>query len=63
MQQQAEDGNDAPVPKILPFLAESILKLDGFRTEGIFRVPGDADSIGEMKARLDRGEYHLVSVM
>lgn len=63
MQHQAEDGNTLPIPKILPFLAESILLLDGVRTEGIFRVPGDVDSIGEMKARLDRGEYHLVSQM
>lgn len=39
MQQQAEDGNDAPVPKILPFLAESILKLDGLRIEEFSEFP------------------------
>jgi hypothetical protein len=61
MSQQMEAGLELPVPRILPFLAESIIALCGTRTEGIFRLPGDFDSIGEMKARLDRGEYHLVS--
>ena len=61
MSQQMEAGSELPIPRILPFLAESIIALCGTRTEGIFRLPGDFDSIGEMKARLDRGEYHLVS--
>jgi hypothetical protein len=61
MQQQGESGSTLAIPKILPFLAESIIDLGGMKTEGIFRQAGDPDSIGEMKARLDRGEYHLVS--
>jgi len=61
MSQQMEAGLELSIPRILPFLAESIIALSGARTEGIFRLPGDFDSIGEMKARLDRGEYHLVS--
>ena len=61
MQQQGESGSTLAIPKILPFLAESIIDLGGMKTESIFRQAGDPDSIGEMKARLDRGEYHLVS--
>ncbi|KAG6821028.1 hypothetical protein H0H93_007918 [Arthromyces matolae] len=45
------------VPIILPFLADGILALGGFKAEGIFRVPGDADSVSELKLRIDRGYY------
>lgn len=46
-------------PKILPFLAEAVLRLNGTATEGIFRVPGDADSITELKLRIESGNYDL----
>ncbi|KAG6920068.1 hypothetical protein DXG01_010136 [Tephrocybe rancida] len=45
------------VPIILPFLADGILALGGLKSEGIFRVPGDADSVSELKLRIDRGYY------
>ncbi|KAG6898150.1 hypothetical protein C0992_004866 [Termitomyces sp. T32_za158] len=45
------------VPIILPFLADGILALGGLKTEGIFRIPGDADSVSELKLRIDRGYY------
>ncbi|TFK25556.1 hypothetical protein FA15DRAFT_668447 [Coprinopsis marcescibilis] len=50
------------VPIILPFLADGILALGGPRAEGIFRVPGDNDSVSELKLRIDRGYYTLESV-
>ncbi|KAF9268778.1 RhoGAP-domain-containing protein [Marasmius fiardii PR-910] len=50
------------VPIILPFLADGILALGGTRSEGIFRVPGDGDSISELKLRIDRGYYNLEGV-
>ncbi|EAU91559.2 hypothetical protein CC1G_02048 [Coprinopsis cinerea okayama7 len=50
------------VPIILPFLADGILALGGPRAEGIFRVPGDSDSVSELKLRIDRGYYTLESV-
>lgn len=49
------------VPIILPFLAKAILHLGGTRAEGIFRVPGDAEVVAELKSRMDRGHYQLVS--
>jgi hypothetical protein len=63
MTQQRETGSSLPIPRILSFLAESIIALGGTRSEGIFRTTGDLDSIGEIRSRLDRGEYHLVSVV
>ncbi|KAF8633637.1 hypothetical protein AX15_001324 [Amanita polypyramis BW_CC] len=50
------------VPIILPFLADGILALGGSRAEGIFRVPGDSDSVSELKLRIDRGYYNLDGV-
>jgi hypothetical protein len=48
------------VPVILPFLADGVLALGGTHTEGIFRVPGDNEAVGELKSRMDRGHYQLV---
>lgn len=50
------------IPIILPFLADGILALGGTKAEGIFRVPGDSDSVSELKLRIDRGYYTLESV-
>ena len=50
------------VPIILPFLADGILALGGTKSEGIFRVPGDGDSVSELKVRIDRGYYNLDGV-
>ncbi|KAL0956203.1 hypothetical protein HGRIS_002360 [Hohenbuehelia grisea] len=50
------------VPIILPFLADGILALGGPKSEGIFRVPGDGDSVSELKLRIDRGYYTLDGV-
>ncbi|KAK7045719.1 hypothetical protein VNI00_007552 [Paramarasmius palmivorus] len=50
------------IPIILPFLADGILALGGTKSEGIFRVPGDGDSISELKLRIDRGYYTLDGV-
>ncbi len=50
------------VPIILPFLADGILALGGPKAEGIFRVPGDGDSVSELKLRIDRGYYNLDGV-
>lgn len=47
------------VPIILPFLSDGILALGGMKSEGIFRVPGDGDSVSELKLRIDKGYYTL----
>jgi hypothetical protein len=64
---QAEQGgvtsssSSLNVPVILPFLAKAILHLGGTQAEGIFRVPGNAEVVAELKSRMDRGHYQLVS--
>jgi hypothetical protein len=50
------------VPIILPFLADGILALGGTKSEGIFRIPGDGESVSELKLRIDRGYYTLDGV-
>ncbi|THH00833.1 hypothetical protein EW026_g1764 [Hermanssonia centrifuga] len=47
------------VPIILPFLSDGILALGGTKSEGIFRVPGDGDTVPELKLRIDKGYYTL----
>lgn len=47
------------IPIILPFLADGILALGGTKSEGIFRIPGDSDSVSELKLRIDKGYYTL----
>lgn len=38
------------------------MALGGTKSEGIFRVPGDSDSVSELKLRIDRGYYNLEGV-
>jgi len=45
MKAQDEEFPNLQIPRILPFLADAILELNGCKTEGIFRVPGDADQV------------------
>lgn len=47
MEQQASTS-DLDIPKIVPFLANMVLDLNGLTSEGIFRVPGDADDVTEL---------------
>ena len=47
---------------VLPFLADGVLALCGTKSEGVFRVPGDADAVAALKMRLDRGSYTLEGV-
>ncbi|KAJ3219354.1 hypothetical protein HDU67_001573 [Dinochytrium kinnereticum] len=42
------NGRPSSLPRILPFLVDAILSLNGCKTEGIFRVPGDADMVNGM---------------
>lgn len=46
-------------PRVLTFLAESILKLGGTTAEGIFRVPGFIDEVQMLRLRIERGQYSI----
>ncbi|KAF8332598.1 uncharacterized protein EI90DRAFT_3280525 [Cantharellus anzutake] len=52
----------AKVPIILPFLADGIIALGGLATEGTWRISGDADSVSELKVRIDKGHYNLEGI-
>ncbi|CAF5034810.1 unnamed protein product, partial [Rotaria sp. Silwood1] len=42
------------LPWIQTTLSEEVLKLNGAKTEGIFRVPGDLDSVNALKVKCDQ---------
>ncbi len=62
MKLQQRTYPDGKVPIILPFLADSIIALGGTKREGIFRVPGDGDTVSETKVRIDKGHYNMQDV-
>lgn len=60
MEQQRKDENsDLDIPAIMVFLSDAILKLNGCQTEGIFRVPGDADAISELRYQIEKKNFNL----
>ncbi|KAJ3012765.1 hypothetical protein HKX48_006093 [Thoreauomyces humboldtii] len=59
MKLELEREPHAVVPRILPFLADAIIALKGCSTEGIFRVPGDADAVTELRMRVEKGDYNM----
>ncbi|KAJ1974813.1 hypothetical protein H4R34_004579 [Dimargaris verticillata] len=48
---------DLGIPRVLTYLTDLILQLNGQQSEGIFRVPGDAEQVDQLKQRLDLGDY------
>jgi len=58
-QQKKNENSELEIPAIMIFLADSILKLNGCQTEGIFRVPGDADSISELRYQVEKNKFDL----
>ncbi|KAL1920456.1 uncharacterized protein VTP21DRAFT_833 [Calcarisporiella thermophila] len=62
MNLQSQTYPDLKIPRILPFLAQCILDLDGCKSEGIFRVPGDADLVTDLRLRIEKGEYVLANL-
>ncbi|KAJ2162719.1 hypothetical protein GGF46_000444 [Coemansia sp. RSA 552] len=50
------------LPRILPALATLVMRLGGDRTEGLFRVPADADDVAMARLRIDAGLLDLSHV-
>lgn len=42
------------LPWVMTTLSEEVLRLEGNKTEGIFRVPGDIDEVNVLKVKLDK---------
>ncbi|KAK3930651.1 Rho GTPase-activating protein 39 [Frankliniella fusca] len=56
MQVQRERFPLRKLPWVQTALSEEVLRLDGARTEGIFRVSADVDEVTALKSRLDHWE-------
>jgi hypothetical protein len=46
--EQQKDEPELKIPKIVTFLTNAVHNLNGQTSEGIFRVPGDADAVTEL---------------
>ncbi|EGC33638.1 hypothetical protein DICPUDRAFT_56354 [Dictyostelium purpureum] len=47
------------VPFIIVFLKQKLISLDVYKTQGIFRVPGNVVDINSLKKRFDEGNYEV----
>ncbi|CAF0922158.1 unnamed protein product [Brachionus calyciflorus] len=54
MSVQRKKCADLQLPWIQKVLSEAVLHLNGTKTEGIFRVPGDLDEVNNLKVRLEQ---------
>ncbi|KYQ92034.1 RhoGAP domain-containing protein [Tieghemostelium lacteum] len=59
MTRQKDTHPQLEVPRVLVVLAESVTKLKGHVTEGIFRVPGIISTINSLRLQLDQGNFDL----
>lgn len=50
------------VPIALRFLAESVTKMNGHRAEGIFKRPGDAEMVAELRLRVDKKKLNMEGI-
>ena len=48
MEQQQKLDSKLQIPQIVPFLANAVRETNGQLSEGIFRVPGDADAVTDL---------------
>lgn len=48
MELQTNQHDQLKIPRIVPFLAEAVHQMNGQQSEGIFRVPGDADDVTDL---------------
>ncbi|KAI7859106.1 hypothetical protein BDC45DRAFT_255717 [Circinella umbellata] len=55
-------GDDLKIPKIVPFLADAVLQMKGQQSEGIFRVPGDAEEVTDLRIRIENGNYDATGI-
>ncbi|KAF7730943.1 hypothetical protein EC973_000989 [Apophysomyces ossiformis] len=50
------------IPQIISFLADAVRQLQGQRSEGIFRVSGDADTVTDLRIRVENGRFDLSGI-
>ncbi|CAO3618905.1 unnamed protein product [Mucor fragilis] len=57
MELQQSIDSTLQIPQIVPFLANAVRQTNGQQSEGIFRVPGDADAVTDLRVRIENGNY------
>eukprot|EP01128_Nolandella_sp_AFSM9_P006311 TRINITY_DN3216_c0_g1_i2.p1 TRINITY_DN3216_c0_g1~~TRINITY_DN3216_c0_g1_i2.p1 ORF type:complete len:716 (-),score=240.87 TRINITY_DN3216_c0_g1_i2:139-2286(-) len=57
MEAQHELDPHATLPLVLTTLCDRVVELDGYQTEGIFRVPGDVAQLTALKIQIEHGDY------
>ncbi|KAG2199428.1 hypothetical protein INT47_011540, partial [Mucor saturninus] len=62
MEQQRNSDLKLQIPQIVPFLAETVRATNGQLSEGIFRVPGDADAVTDLRVRIENGNYDATGI-
>jgi len=61
MERQKEKYPNLDVPILLPILSFFILKMNGLKTEGIFRVPANANDVKFVRDKFDEGDYAVTN--
>jgi Rho GTPase-activating protein 39 len=59
MELQAKKYPDYELPVVVVKLLESVINLNGLKSEGIFRVPGDTEQVYALRTQLDNGNYEV----
>lgn len=55
------DKPELQIPIILQTLCDAVKSLNGFHTEGIFRISGDLEQINQLKEQLNSQNYKITS--
>ncbi|KAI8973225.1 hypothetical protein BDF20DRAFT_837192 [Mycotypha africana] len=63
-QEQEQDSSTRrlQIPKLIPFLTNAVLDMNGKSSKGIFRVPGDPDGITELRVRIENDIYDTADI-
>ncbi|CAO3650986.1 unnamed protein product [Mucor hiemalis] len=62
MNLQGKTDSKLQIPQIVPFLANVVRETSGQKSEGIFRVPGDADAVTDLRVRIENGNYDATGI-
>jgi len=61
MEKQKEKNPELDLPRILVSLVDAVIKMNGLKTEGIFRVPAPAGEVKAVKDLLDEGNFDIIT--
>lgn len=62
MEMQAHKDRTMQIPKVVPFLTKTVIESNGQSSEGIFRIPGDADAVTDLRVRIENGNYDALGI-